>query len=242
MKRHNVLSTKALEPTLLTKAAEAGIDIREQEAILVKPILTKEKWDEIFSLLEKKIGYAVFTSSNAVTALKKYLNEYINPLPPHWKIFCLSGKTKAALEESAELFGTIVATASSAAELAQHVIAHGVKELLFFCGDRRREELPTVLQKAGVQVHEVVVYEVEETPAVATEDYEAVVFFSPSAVQSFFAVNQLKETAVCFAIGQTTSASLAAFTQNKILISKEPMQEALLQEVIDYFKNRVNTA
>ena len=236
-----MLSTKKLEPSLLANAAEAGIDIKEQDAILVKPILSKEKWDEIFSLLEKNIEHAVFTSSNAVTAVKKYLHEYINHLPTQWKIFCLSGKTRKVITENTELFGTIEATASSATELAQQIIEHDVKELLFFCGDRRRDELPKLLQNAGIVVHEVIVYEVEETPTVAADEYEAVLFFSPSAVQSFFTVNQLNKNTICFAIGQTTANSLKQFSKNKILVSKEPTQEALLQEVINYFQSQVNT-
>lgn len=238
MTRHSVLCTKKLEPLLVQKARELGIDVVEQEAIRVTPIITKEKWNEIFSLLEKNIEYAVFTSSNAVEAVKKYLNEYVNHLPPHWEIFCLSGKTKDVLQENEELFGTVVATASAAAELAEKVIAGGVKELLFFCGNRRRDELPETLHKAGVQVHEIVVYEVEETPVAAPDDYEAVLFFSPSAVQSFFAANQLKKNTVCFAIGQTTANSVKQFTQNTLCISKEPTQESLLHEVITYFKTR----
>lgn len=236
MAKHKVLSTKKLDPSMKEMAGKEGIDILEQDAILIRPILTKAKWDEILLLLQKRIPYAVFTSSNAVSALKKYLNDYVNHLPPHWKIFCLSGKTKTALQEAEGLFGTIEATASSAAELAQAVIAGGAKEVLFFCGDRRREELPAVLHAAGVVVHEVVIYEVKETPVSAPGDYEAVVFFSPSAVQSFFAANQLKENAVCFAIGQTTAASVKQFTENKLYISKEPTQESLLKEVITYFQ------
>lgn len=238
MGRNKVLSTKGLEPSLCEMARQAGIDILEQEAIRVKPILSKEKWDEIYLLLEEKIEYAVFTSSNAVISLKKYLAEYVNHLPPLWKIFCLSGKTKELLVEAKEAFGTIEGTASSAAELARQVLAKDVKELLFFCGNRRRDELPTTLQKAGVKVHEVVVYEVEETPAYVGSTYEAVLFFSPSAVQSFFAANQLKESTVCFAIGQTTAGSLNKFTQNQIVVSKDPTQEALVKEVINYFKTR----
>ncbi|GAA4744595.1 uroporphyrinogen-III synthase [Flavisolibacter ginsenosidimutans] len=238
MAKHKVLSTKKLEPSLVEKAKESGVEIIEQEAIRVKSILAKEKWDEIFSLLEKKIEFAVFTSSNAVTAVKKYLNEYVNHLPQQWKIFCLSGKTKEFLEGEEELFGTIKATAWSAKELAERIIESGAKELIFFCSDRRREELPTILQNAGVHVQEVMVYEVEETPSVATDDFEAVLFFSPSAVQSFFSANQLKKDVVCFAIGQTTANSLMPFTHSKLYVSKQPTQEALLNEVVNYFKMR----
>lgn len=237
MKTSNVLSTKSLSPPLIALAESEGILIRQQDAILVKPILTKEKWNEIFSLLEKKIEYAVFTSSNAVDALKKYIAGYINHLPPQWKIFCLSGRTKELLLENEATFGIVEDTASSATVLAQQVIEKGVKEVLFFCGNRRREELPAILQKAGIEVHEVVVYEVEETPVEASGEVDAVLFFSPSAVQSFFSVNKLEENTVCFAIGRTTAKSLEQFTNNKLLISKEPTQEALLHEVIMYFKN-----
>jgi uroporphyrinogen-III synthase len=238
MERHNVLSTKMLDTPLVEMAKAEGINVIEQEAIQVKPILSKEKEDEIFSLLEKRVAYAVFTSSNAVSAVKNQLHKSVNHLPPQWKIFCLSGRTKEMLLENAETFGVVEETASSAAALAKQVIAKGVKELVFFCGDRRRDELPTILQNAGVRVHEVVVYEVEETPAAAAGDYEAVMFFSPSAVQSFFTANQPKENTVCFAIGQATANSVKQFTQSKLVTSKEPTQEALLREVINYFQKQ----
>lgn len=235
--RHKVLSTKKLEPSLVEKAQSNGLEIFEQEAIRTKPILGKEKWNEIFQLLEKKIECAVFTSGNAVNALKKYLNQYVNHLPQQWTIFCLSGKTGELLAEDEELFGIIKATASNAAELAARIIESGAKEVVFFCGDKRREELPTILQNAGVQVHEAVVYETEETPFVATSDVEAVLFFSPSAVQSFFAANQLKENVICFAIGQTTADSIADFTNNRIVVSESPSQAMMLSSVQAYFQN-----
>ncbi len=240
MAKYNVLSTKKLQPSLVESAKEQGIVVVEQEAIQVHPILTKEKWEEIFSLLERRIKYAVFTSSNAVAALNKYLNEYVNHLPPQWKIFCLPGKTKDLLLEKEEVFGTIEGTADNAGALAELIISKEVKEILFFCGSKRRDELPAILQTAGVQVHEVVVYDTVETPVTIEEDFNAVLFFSPSAVQSFFAANQLKENIVCFAIGQTTANCVEKFTNNKLYVSQTPTQEAMLQEVINYFTNVVD--
>ncbi|MGZ3880262.1 MAG: uroporphyrinogen-III synthase, partial [Flavisolibacter sp.] len=202
--------------------------------------LSREKWQEIFQLLETNKQVAVFTSSNAVFALKKYLNDYINPFKLNWKIFALSGKTKQALEEDLETFGTIVATANDSKALADRVVQANIKDVIFFCGNKRRDELPGILKGAGIEVHEVVVYETVETPVVSNEHYDAVLFFSPSAVHSFFSVNQLNDDAVCFAIGQTTAESIAAASQSKIVTAKTPTQEALLQEVINYFKSMVN--
>ncbi len=235
MAKHKVLSTKKLDPSLVQQAKENDIEIVEHEFIRVNTILTKQKWNEIFRLIESKIEFAVFTSSNAVSALKKYLNDYTNPFETNWMIFSLSGKTKIALEETE--FGTVIETAENGKELAEKIAASKVNEIIFFCGNKRRDELPTLLKDAGVKVHEVVVYETLETPAMATQDIDAVLFFSPSAVQSFFSVNHLKKDTACFAIGQTTAESISDFADNKIIISDSPSQEVLLASVKFYFQN-----
>jgi uroporphyrinogen-III synthase len=236
MAKHKVLSTKKLGPSLIDVAKENGIDIIEQEAIKVNPILSKEKWQEILGLLQSKKQFAVFTSSNAVLSVKKYLHEYVNPFQTNWKIFSLSGKTKEVLDENAGLFGTIIGTADNSKSLAEKIVTEKINEVIFFCGNKRREELPNILKNAGIKVHEVVVYETVETPVISNNDFDAILFFSPSAVQSFFSVNQLKNSVVCFAIGQTTAESVTAFAKNKIFISKTTSQKALLQEVFNYFK------
>ena len=236
MTRHSVLCTKKLEPLLVQKARELGIDVVEQEAIRVKPILNRETSERIISLALKDKRTIVLTSSNAVEVLEKYMSYGGNFCLIDWRVFCLSGKTKETLLSAHRLEKQILGEAPNAAELAHEIIRQKVKEVIFFCGNKRRDELPTILQAAGVLVHEVVVYEVEETPVAAPDAYKAVLFFSPSAVQSFFTANQLKENTVCFAIGQTTANSVKQFTQNTLCVSKEPTQEALLKEVIHYFQ------
>ena len=89
MAKYRVLSTKKLDPSLIEQAKKNDIGIIEQEAIKVTPILSKEKWLEIFQVIQDKKEFVVFTSSNAVFALQKYLNDYTNPHPINWKIFSL---------------------------------------------------------------------------------------------------------------------------------------------------------
>jgi len=240
MARHKVLSTKKLDRSIIEEANQNGIEIIEEEAIRVNPIISRDKWQEIYQLLEGNTRFVAFTSSNAVVAVKKYFKEYLNLLDANLKIFALSGKTRQALDENLETFGTVIATADESRALAHKIIQAKVDELIFFCGNKRRDELPNILKEGGIKVHEVIVYETVETPVHSNVDYNAVLFFSPSAVHSFFSANQLKEHAVCFAIGQTTADSIAAASKSKIIISKTPGQEALLQEVINYFKTTVN--
>jgi uroporphyrinogen-III synthase len=239
MAMHKVLSTKKLEPSLVVQAKDNGIEITEQEAIKVNPILSVVKWHEIFHLVQNDKQFVVFTSSNAVVAVQKYLAEYVNPFDVNWRIFSLSGKTKEVLEQDLESFGSIVAVADDSKALAKKIVESGSKEVIFFCGDKRRDELPSMLAEASIKVHEIVVYETVETPVVATQDYDAVLFFSPSAAQSFFSVNQLNSRTVCFAIGQTTADKIAGACTCKIIATRSPRQGLLLQEVINYFKSLV---
>lgn len=237
MAKHKVLSTKKLEPSLIEKARENDIEIMEQEFISVKPILNRDIFEKIIGLAKSEKLNIALTSSNAVTALEKYMHVGDTYYVIDWKTFCLDGKTKEAIISSLILEKNILAVASNASALAKKIIEHEVKEIIFFCGNKRRDELPAILKEAGIKVHEVIVYETVETPAIVTDDFDAVLFFSPSAVQSFFSVNQLKKHTVCFAIGETTADSIADFTDNKIIISESPGQEMMLASVKIYFEN-----
>jgi len=237
MAKYKVLSTKKLEPLLIELAKESDIEIIEHEAVKVNPILSQEKWQAILGIIESKKEFVVFTSSNAVSALKKYLNDYVAPFQTRWKIFSLSGKTRQALEKTS--FGTIIGTADYGKDLAQKIIEKEVSEVAFFCGNKRRDELPKMLTEAGIKVHEIVVYETDETPFAAEKEIDAVLFFSPSAVKSFFSINQLKVDVVCFAVGKTTADSIQHFTNNKIIICEQPSQEMMLASVTIYFKKLI---
>lgn len=238
MAKHKVLSTKKLEPSLIEQAKQSGIEIIEQEFISIKPIRNKETVEPIIQLAESGVNTIALTSSNAVEVLESYHHVGDTYYVIDWKIFCLSGKTKESVESALFSKKKIVGEAKNASELAKEIISQGIKELIFFCGNKRRDELPTILKEAGIKVHEVVVYETIETPIVATDDVEGILFFSPSAVQSFFSVNQLKKNVVCFAIGQTTADSIADFTDNRIIISESPSQEMMLASVNFYFQNK----
>jgi uroporphyrinogen-III synthase len=233
--KYKVLSTKKLEPSLIEQAKQKNIEIIEQTAISITTINTKDKWKEVYNYLEEGSQYVVFTSSHAVHAIKSFLHFYESRGPVKWKIFSLSGRTKESIEENINLFGEIIDTASDASLLAQKIIDRKVKEIIFFCGNKRRDELLDILKNASIEIKEVIVYDTAETPKQATDNVDGVLFFSPSAVNSFFTVNSLKKNAVCFAIGKTTAKWIAQFSNNKTVISESPNQEAVLAAIIKTF-------
>lgn len=231
MAKHKVLSTKKIEPSLIEKVKQAGIEIVEQEFIAVNPIALKEKLKEITSWIDNNDAALVFTSSNAVDAVKSYFDKISGR-----QFYCIGRKTKKTLLNYV-VEDRIINTGDYVSELAKKIIADGLKKVVFFCGNKRRDELPEMLKQAGISVNEVVVYETLVTPHIITEDFDAVLFFSPSAVQSFFSANQLNLSTVCFAIGETTAESIAQFAKNKIMVSAKPSQEILLDAVLRYFEH-----
>jgi uroporphyrinogen-III synthase len=236
MATYKVLSTKKLEPSLIEQAKKNDIEIIEQDFISIKPVWNQETFDKILGFINNKTLNIALTSANAVDALNSYMHVSDAYYVVNWNIFCLSGKTRQAVINALLLKKNILGEASNATELASKIISKGVKEIVFFCSDRRRDELPAALRNANIKVHEVVVYETTETPVTVTSDFDAVLFFSPSGVQSFFSANELNEDSVCFAIGRTTATSIATFTQNKIINSAAPDAGMMIEEVVEYFK------
>jgi len=237
MAQYTILSTKKIEPALKAELTEKGIGLVEQEFIAIKELFNKEKHEEVFPWVTKEDETAVvFTSRHAVACVNKHLHPFDTYyVPNQWQIFCLNGATQEeVLKRHDEK--QIAGTATNAAALAQCIIDKGsFKEVVFFCGDKRRDELPNLLTANGIIVHEVVVYETIATPQVATNNLDAVLFFSPSAVNSFFSVNKLQPGTTCFAIGDTTAQAIGQHTTNRVITSELPSQEMMLASVVFLF-------
>lgn len=236
MMKYKILSTKKLEPSLIKQAKQNNIDITEQEFISIKTIFSEKVLKQILELAASGKREIIFTSANAVHAFDHYMRAGNAHSIINWKIFCLAGRTKEAVINAGYLENNIVATTKNASSLAKKVIEHKIEEIIFFTGNKRRNELPSLLKEAGIKIHEFVIYETTEVPKIALDDFNAILFFSPSAVKSFFSVNEIKSNTVCFAVGQTTADCISGFTSNKIITSEFPSQEMMLSSVNSYLQ------
>ena len=223
-----ILSTRPLNKEIIDDAAEQNIYIDCISFIETKPVADKELKEKIQKLSTEKIT-AVFTSMNAVEAVKEKL-----ALKPKWRIFSIGQATRELI---VDFFGpeNIVATASDASTLADVIIEKKETDVFFFCGDQRRDELPRKLKSKNINLEEVVVYSTIITPEKITKDYDGILFYSPSAVESFFLVNSINENVVLFAIGHTTSDTLRALVKNKIIVAEQQGKEALVKKMIEHF-------
>jgi len=226
-----ILSTRKINNSLISVAGKNHICIDEMNFIETEEILSAEIKKRITELSTQKVA-VIFTSSKAVNAVGKFIRGKV-----FWKIFCIEPATKKSVENCFENV-QIVGTATNADELADKIIQdNSVKKIVFFCGGQRRNVLPEKLKRNEINVEELVVYETIEKPKFVSKNYDAILFFSPSAVRSFFSSNKIKEETILFAIGKTTAEEVKLSTNAKTIIAEMPDQEKLIGEVIKYFSS-----
>lgn len=229
--RIQILCTRPLNEALVKEAGEAGIDIDELSFIETEPIQSIAVQQEIEQAF-LQTATVVFTSMNAVEAVAFYLEDS----QPDWKLYCIGTTTYQLVRK---YFGgeKIAGTAYDAASLAESIVKdHLSAEVTFFCGDLRRDELPGILINNDINVNEIVVYQTIAVPHKINKTYHGILFFSPSAVTSFFKKNKLTDTTILFAIGNTTANEIKKYTNIKIVISDEPGKQNLVNKMMEYFE------
>ncbi len=212
-------------------AKEAGVEIETESFIETNSIVDQGIAEEIRKYASENISVA-FTSMNAVEAVLDVLE--LDDISPEWMIYSMGGTTKQLIKNYF-VESEIIAAATNSTELAQSIIDNNEAEVVFFCGNQRRDELPGLLKASGIVLNEVIVYETVEVPLEITMHYQGILFFSPSAVHSFFLSNKLPAETVLFAIGSTTAEALKKESNNRIIMSKFPNKEQLAELAVEYF-------
>ncbi|GAC1386593.1 MAG: uroporphyrinogen-III synthase [Ginsengibacter sp.] len=229
----SILSTRPLSKPVLELAVEQSIRLDCISYIETSIIDTEELKIQIDKLAQENV-IAVFTSMNAVESVQLHLKN-----KPNWEIYCMGNTTKELVVNN---FGeeSLKGIANDAAALAKKIIEHHLKEVVFFCGDIRRDELPEALKKEKIKVTEICVYKTIETPVKLPREYDGVLFFSPSAVRSFFKVNHVSPTTTFFSIGDTTSLEIKKYSSNNIIIADRSIKDDLARQAIHYYNNQTN--
>lgn len=212
-----LLSTKKLASSQKELLLNTGHSLVEHDLISIVPL---------HFTLKNIPKNVIFTSKNAVNfVLSKYHN-----LSNH-SIFCVGEKTAAFLSDNGV---EVKETANYGLDLAKKIASqYSKEEFLFFCGRKRRPELPDYLKRKGISISEVEVYDTELVPKKIDRTFDGVLFFSPSAVRSFCAVNDLTES-MAFCIGRTTASEAEKFT-DQIKIATKPTVENVIVQVVKHF-------
>lgn len=216
--RTSILSTKTLSDEQRMIFLDAYIDLLEQDFIEIKKI------DFELKNINQNL---IFSSQNAILSLMEQ---------PNWEqlqsktVFCVGVKSKELLEKNGFTVAVYMDYASELAEII--TLIYSKESFTFFSGNLRKETLPKALKEAKVKFNEIEAYQTKLTPfkISAAEKFDGILFFSPSAVESYLAANKIKNE-ICFCIGETTAEALKGITKN-IIIPEIPSTELLIEEVI----------
>lgn len=216
-----LLATKKLTRSFKDRLIQHGFSLIEYPFIKINPLAIN--FHSINNCL-------LFTSQNAVEIA--FSDNQLRPLLSGKKIFCVGEKTKSKIEEKGE---KVQKSAENSAFLVSFLKKnHQNESFSFFCGKRRRPEIEAFFSKSEgrLLVHEI--YETQLTPKTFNHSFDGILFFSPSAVESYFQTNSWKSRNHGFCIGPTTASALAPFTTS-YSVAKEPTEAQLLLSIQNYY-------
>ncbi|RXR21049.1 uroporphyrinogen-III synthase [Flavobacterium amnicola] len=220
MAETRILSTKKLQINQKQFLLNAGFSVIEADFIQImhQPFELKNTNETL-----------IFTSQNAVYAILE--NKEVEKLK-NKSVFCVGLKTKALLEEKGFKVEAYTGYAADLAEIISLVYADTT--YTFFSGNLRRDTLPELLTENGITFNEIEVYQTLLTPQKINSKSDALLFFSPSGVESYTKDNKIT-TEVCFCIGDTTAEAVEKYSQN-IVIANQPSVENVIIQCINYYK------
>lgn len=219
-----IVSTKKLQPNQKQFLLNADFRLIEADFIQIE--------FQHFHLIST-FDYLIFTSQNAVLSVLKNEN---NSFLKDKFCFCVGIKTKHLLEENGF---KVEKSFEYAEDLVVFLVEnHFDKEFTFFSGNLRKDTIPTAFQKNNIIFEEIEVYKTVLTPHKIDNQFDGILFFSPSAIQSYLKENNISNE-VCFCIGTTTAAEIKKDIKN-IVIANQPTVENVIIQCINYFKNPIS--
>ena len=127
----------------------------------------------------------------------------------------------------------VIEIGQNATELAQN-IAKNYKNCVFyyFCGTIRREELPKALKSEKISLFEVKTYKTVLKTKKFDQNWDGILFFSPSGVASYISENKPQRNTRAFCIGQTTAASAKKHFKS-VVVAPTNTIESVLEKTIE---------
>lgn len=210
-----ILSTKNLSDNVVRLLDQDKIDFFSNDYIQIKPIPFN------FNALLNSSKNWVISSKNTLNILFKKLNlNQLNTI----HFYCVGDKT-AKIIKSKGL--KLVASALSSKKLGEIIKQKYNRESFTLIGGViKRDELKSLLKDLCINFTDISIYDTIFTPHLFKNELDGILFFSPSAIQSFTIKNTIKNEQL-FCIGQTTAAE-ASKHSNNVHIAKNQTFESVI--------------
>jgi uroporphyrinogen-III synthase len=175
----------------------------------------------------------IFTSKKAVKAVSPKIDELNKP--DH--IFAVGSKTAEKLED----LGLKVTYPEdfNAFALARMMQDLDLKNVVYFCGNLKAADLGKLLgdqiELTSVEVYHTILTHHKMSDL---EDFDAVVFMSPSAVESFSEQNSVSDDQKVFCIGPTTEEAVKDVGILESIIPEYSTVESLMESISQFYNLR----
>lgn len=199
-----LLSTKILTPAQKQRLSDAGYQVTQYDSLSIALL---------DFIVPDKAQHCIFSSQNAAKAFAANDN-----LIKERQVYCVGEKAALLLAENGQ---KVIEIGQNASELGRKIIKnHKNESFYYFSGNLRRPELPQLLAQNQVEFHEIPAYETQLHYPRFKQEFDLILFFSPSGVQSYNKENSSKNyLAVCIgktteteALKQTAKTAIALYT------------------------------
>jgi uroporphyrinogen III methyltransferase/synthase len=200
----------------------------------------------------EQFDWIIFTSENAVRAVVKRagVRGNLRNVAGRRSRAAAVGPTTATAAERAGFFVDYQAQTHSGAALANELGEKLRGQTVFLPrSDRANPDLPQLLRNYGAEVTEVIAYRTvtpvnldeEKIAAIANVDVEAILFFSPTAVEHFVAIvgveklHDLQNRLAIAAVGPVTANALRQSGLHNLLVAEDTAADAVIAALEKHF-------
>jgi len=215
-----ILSTKKLQTNQMHFLLNAGFSVVEADFIKITSLPFQLKMQPSLLLFTSQNGVKSVLENKDVAFLKQFPS------------ICVGSKTRKLLEDNGF---QVLQNTEYAEELAPIIQKeYHLQHIAFFAGNIRSNVLPIAMQEANITFDEYIVYENQADPIEIKSETDALLFFSPSGIQSYLQKNTITNQ-VCFCIGTTTADALNGITENCVIANQQTVENVIIQ-CINYYK------
>ncbi|MAD95998.1 MAG: hydroxymethylbilane synthase [Flavobacteriaceae bacterium] len=221
-KANAIYSTKKLSESQKAKL-HSSIKVSESDFIKIRFNRINQK------IVENTLDHVVITSQNGVEALAyNFTKDQLD----FTNIYCVGRRTKKLIERK---IGPVAHVAKNAKQLGEYLSQQSdIENITYFCGNLRIGDLEAALAETKIQLNEVIAYNTFLSPEKLEPDTKAVLFFSPSGIESYLQENTPNQVAFC--IGETT-AKVAREHFEEVKVANMPSVESVIEQVNLHFES-----
>lgn len=217
-KKKRVLATRALPKEQERRLKNAQIELTTVNFI-------ETRWLKNYDLPELQPNHTILFSSQ--NAIQSTLNMGLKNFIAGHTVLCVGQKTASLLLKHNIKAEQHFETATDMAEYAVKLN----KPTVFFTGNLRMRAIEDAFENNPSQLEVIEVYRTQLNTVDLSEEFDVVLFLSPSAVEGYFFYNDIGGAqAVC--IGKTTSATAKNYTQHVHMASRNAI-EAVVDKAIE---------